>query len=156
MLAGLEEVDEGRIYIGASDLAIVRAPLNWHNVSLQLRLGTVRMGARIRITDGSSDDLIALHDWLRNEDELRGRVGIEAAPIGDTELGAGPDLLTVAFGAGGAGTVLASSLIAWLKSRRTSAKITVESGGRSVTLEVETTRDVRPILEEILRSSDAR
>ncbi|MEV0792627.1 hypothetical protein [Kribbella sp. NPDC050459] len=110
------------------------------------------MDAEIRVAGGRDDDLVALQDWLNNEDELRGRVGIASGTIGETELGSLPDLLTVAFSAGGAGTVLASSLIAWLKTRQTSAKITVEAGGRSVTLDIKTAHDVRPLLEEVLRS----
>lgn len=73
-------------------------------------------------------------------------------PIGETELGSAGDLLVVALGAGGAGSVLSSALITWLKTRRTSAKITVEAAGRSVTLEIDTLRDATPLLEEVLRA----
>ncbi|WP_327640833.1 hypothetical protein OHB24_21295 [Kribbella sp. NBC_00482] len=112
------------------------------------------MDAGIRVAGGNDADLIALHDWLNTEDELRGRVGIAEGVIGESELGSLPELLTVAFSAGGAGTVLASSLITWLKTRQTTAKITVESDGRSVTFDITTAHDVRPLLEEVLRSSD--
>ncbi|MGW7685539.1 effector-associated constant component EACC1 [Kribbella sp. NPDC054772] len=113
------------------------------------------MDAQIRIADGSTDDLPALYDWLREEDEFRGRVRVVTAPIGETELGSVPELLTVMLGAGGAGTALVASLTTWLKTRRTTAKITVVTAGRSVTLELETVDDVKPLLEEILRSGDA-
>jgi len=108
------------------------------------------MDAQIRIADGRSDDLIALREWLSNEDELRGRVRVVDTPPGETELGALPELLTVALGAGGAGTVLASSIATWLRTRRTSAKVTIKSGDRSVTLEIETADDLVPLLREIL------
>lgn len=61
--------------------------------------------------------------------------------------------LGVALGAGGAGTVLASSLKTWLVTRRTTAKITVESAGRSVTLDIQTAAEVAPLLEQILKAA---
>jgi hypothetical protein len=81
--------------------------------------------------------------------------GIRAVrgPVGDTELGPVVELLTVALGAGGAGTVLASSLKTWLMTRRTTAKITVESAGRSVTLDIQTAADVAPLLEQIIKAA---
>lgn len=71
-------------------------------------------------------------------------------PIGETELGPVAELLTVALGAGGAGTVLASSLKTWLLSRRITAKITVETAGRKVTMDIQTAGEVMPLLERIL------
>ena len=112
------------------------------------------MDAQIRIISGTGEELSALSGWLGAEAELRGRVRMLSSPISDTELGSLPELLNVALGAGGAGTVLASSLITWLKTRRTKAKITVESEGHSVTLDIETVNDVAPLLEKILHISD--
>jgi hypothetical protein len=82
--------------------------------------------------------------------------GVEAVqrPIGETELGSATDLLTVALEAGGAGSVLASTLVTWLRTRRTSARITVESAGRSVTLAIQTIADIAPLLEQVLRAGD--
>jgi hypothetical protein len=112
------------------------------------------MDAQIGITGGTGDELALLGEWLRGDDELRGRVKIAQSPVRDTELGSVPELLTVALGAGGAGTVLASSLITWLQTRRTTAKITVESAGRSVTLDIQTVGDVGPLLQQVLRVGD--
>jgi hypothetical protein len=112
------------------------------------------MEAQIRIADGSNDDLIALYEWLSAEDDLRGRVRVVDTPPGETELGSLPELLTVAFSAGGAGTVLASSVVTWLKTRRTNVKVTIESGDRSITLELGTVDDVRPLLRDILGGGD--
>jgi len=100
------------------------------------------MEARIRIADGTSEDLAALGEWLQDEDELRGRIRAVRGGIGETELGPITEVLVVALGAGGAGTVLASSLRTWLVTRRTTAKITVEAAGRSVTLDIQTVSDV--------------
>jgi hypothetical protein len=112
------------------------------------------MDVKIRITGGTGDDLIALGKWLGDEDELRGRVRAVRGPIGETELGLAVEALTIALGAGGAGTVLASSLKTWLMTRQTRAKITVESADRSVTLDIETVADVAPVLAQILRVSN--
>jgi hypothetical protein len=109
------------------------------------------MDAHIRITDDTVDELAALGVWLGDEDELRGRVRTVHSPISGTELGSMTELLTVVLGTGGAGTVLVSSLKTWLQTRRTTAKITVESGGRSVTLDIQTVDEVTPLLEQILK-----
>jgi hypothetical protein len=110
--------------------------------------------ARIRLEGGSVEELAALAEWLGDENGLRGRCNVVRDPIRETELGSVSELLTVALGAGGAGTVLASSLITWLQTRKTTAKIRVEAAGRSITLDIETLRDVTPALERILRISD--
>jgi len=112
------------------------------------------MDVWVRIAGGSIEELTALSEWLNDESELRGRCRLVRTPIGGTELGSIPELLTVTLGAGGAGTVLASSLITWLQTRKTTAKITVEAGDRSVSLDIETVRDVGPMLQQILRVSD--
>jgi Effector Associated Constant Component 1 len=113
------------------------------------------MDAQIRISGGDeAGEYAALLKWLYGEDELRGRIRTANGPIGETDLGPAVQLLTVALGTGGTGTVLASSLKIWLKSRKTTAKITVESSGRSVSLDIETADEVAPLLEQILRVRD--
>jgi len=111
------------------------------------------MDAQIRITGGTGGELADLGEWLGDEGELRGRVRAVRGPASDTDLGPVTELLTVALGAGGAGTVLASSLKTWLMTRRTTAKITVESAGRSVTLDIQTAADVAPLLEQVLKAA---
>ncbi len=112
------------------------------------------MDAQIRIVGATDGDLAALGEWLQGEDELRGRIRTVHGAIGETELGPVVELLTVALGAGGAGTVLASSLTTWLLTRKTTAKIIVKSGGRSVTLDIQTADEVAPLLEQILKADD--
>jgi hypothetical protein len=112
------------------------------------------MDVRIRVAEGTGDDLAALGEWLGGESELRGRVRVSSGPVGDTDLGSIPDLLIVTLGAGGTGKILASSLITWLQARRTTAKITVESAGRRVTLDIQTAGEITPLLEQILRVAD--
>jgi hypothetical protein len=112
------------------------------------------MEARIRLVGGTGEELDSLGEWLRGEDLLRGRVRAVSRPISETGLGPVTDLLTVAVGAGGAGTVLVSSLKTWLQTRRTTVKIIVESAGRLVTVDVETVGQVAPLLEQILKAGD--
>lgn len=112
------------------------------------------MDAQIRVTDASGDGLRELASWLSDDDDLRGRVKVVRGPIGETELGSLPELLTVALGAGGAGTALAAALRTWLLTRRTTARITVEAEGRSVSLDIQTVGDVTPLLEQILKAGD--
>jgi membrane-associated two-gene conflict system component 1 (EACC1) len=113
------------------------------------------MDARIQLVSGDRDDLRLLYEWLGNERELRGSVRMVSAPISDDHLGSLPDAVAVALGAGGAGTVLASSLTTWLQSRRTSVKVKVEVPGRSLTLDIQTIDDARPLLRELLSRNDA-
>lgn len=61
--------------------------------------------------------LEGLSDWLRREEELRGRVRLVTPAPGPEQMGSVSDALTVASGAGGAGAVLARSLAEWLKQR---------------------------------------
>jgi hypothetical protein len=56
------------------------------------------------------EDLEALDQWLRDEPELRGLIERSAAVPKPGELGALSDALVAAVGAGGAISVLASSL----------------------------------------------
>ena len=107
------------------------------------------MNVTIGLAGGSPEALADLAEWLSDESELRGRVRVIDRHVSDTELGSVAELLTVALGAGGAGTVLASSVITWLQTRRTVAKIIVESSKGSVTLDIQTVADVTPLLERI-------
>lgn len=112
------------------------------------------MDAQIQVVGGTSGELAALGEWLRGEGELRSRVRTVRRPISSTELGSVPELLSVALGAGGAGTVLVSSLKTWLATRRTAVKVTVKVGDRSVTMDIQTVGEVAPILEQILKAAD--
>jgi hypothetical protein len=91
-----------------------------------------RMQARIRVD--TPDELRALHRWLQQEDELRGRVAIENATPARGEMGAVADFLVVAVGSGGAITVLASSISVWLRHRKSdiTVELTETESGRTV------------------------
>lgn len=108
------------------------------------------MDVQIRAADSHGRELAALGEWLQDEREFRGYIRTVYGQTSETELGPVVEILVVALGSGGAGTVLVSSLKTWMITRRTTAKITVEVEGRSVTLDIETADDVTPLLNEIL------
>jgi len=72
------------------------------------------MDVTVEVTE-SGDQLRSLATWLDAEDELRGRVRLALLPVVPGTLGAVSDVLVIALGAGGAGTVLAGALVAWLR-----------------------------------------
>ncbi|WP_433272472.1 effector-associated constant component EACC1 [Actinosynnema sp. CS-041913] len=74
--------------------------------------------------DGDEDELRSLVRWLRDEDDLRGRVESTAAPIAPGRMGAGLDAAVVVVTSGTA-TVVVRSLFDWLKHRRSAAKVTL-------------------------------
>ncbi|MFJ5924367.1 hypothetical protein ACIQF6_17390 [Kitasatospora sp. NPDC092948] len=121
---------------------------------------TASMGARLlRITvvdDRDRDALQSLFDWLRLEDELRGRLRLEASRSARPgEMGALLDVLTVALGSGGVGAVLASSLSAWFSQRRAEVKVVLTRDGRSVEVDARVAKDELPgLMREIGRLVD--
>uniref|UniRef100_UPI003F49B357 effector-associated constant component EACC1 n=1 Tax=Amycolatopsis sp. CA-096443 TaxID=3239919 RepID=UPI003F49B357 len=84
------------------------------------------MKAELRLAgDSAAEAYPMLWDWLVHEEGLRGRVEWSSGTPGDTGLGA-QDWITVALGAGGAGTVLAASLGRWLgRAQRPGLKLKV-------------------------------
>jgi hypothetical protein len=94
------------------------------------------MEIRVSVTEGDSTELDSLNEWLRNEPELAGRIKTAASPPQPGELGALAEALVVAVGSGGAISVLAGSLKAWLSlPHRSDIRIKVDGGGRSVDID---------------------
>jgi len=103
-------------------------------------------------------ELESLSDWLRAEPELVGRVRLVGPEPDPIHLGALADVLTVAVGAGGALTVLASSLRAWLSQpRRSDIRVLIHGAGDRV-VEISGERvdssGVEALLREALRGGD--
>jgi hypothetical protein len=80
-------------------------------------------------------DFASLLDWLRQEDELRGRVRQRQAPIEQGQMGSVSDILTVMVGSGGAVTVLLGSIATWLKNRRSDVTIDLSLGDNKIRIE---------------------
>lgn len=94
----------------------------------------------ISLLDGRPDDMYALSDWLQRSDEFRGRVRTLPRQPGPHEMGSAVEILSVALGSGGAGAVLASSLVTWLQTRRVRISVEVvedEAGTALKKLEVD-------------------
>jgi Effector Associated Constant Component 1 len=114
------------------------------------------MKARIRVPGNDSGrDLASLHEWLRNEDALRGHARLARAPSDEEEMGAAQDAIVVALGSGGAVTVLASALPVWLRQRRGSrieveVEVTDDAGKRRVIVLSENADDAERALRQAL------
>ena len=97
------------------------------------------MQARISIVSGDQAELESLDGWLRGERELAGLVSLAAASPREGELGALGEALVVAVSSGGAVSVLAASLKAWISlPRRSDVRIRVQgAGGRVVEIDAD-------------------
>jgi hypothetical protein len=98
------------------------------------------MDVRISLVGGSlAADLESLDDWLQGEPELAGRVRVSAPVPREGELGALAEVLVAAVSSGGAVSVLAASLYAWLSQpRRSVFRIRVEGDdGRAVEIDAD-------------------
>ncbi|WP_189188832.1 effector-associated constant component EACC1 [Streptomyces albiflavescens] len=102
--------------------------------------------------DDPVEGLAELSDWLGQEPELRGLISQSATP-GAGELGSFPDALVVAVGSGGAVSVLAASLKAFLAlPRRSDVRIKVGGtpDGRTVEIDAKRVSDVEALVREAL------
>ena len=112
------------------------------------------MDVRISLVGGNPGaDLESLDGWLQGEPELAGRVRVAAPTPRKGELGALGEVLVAAVGSGGALSVLAASLYAWLSQpRQSDVRIRVEGDNGSV-VEIDADRvDVRQA-EDMLRQA---
>lgn len=94
-------------------------------------------------------DLRSLHDWLRDEDDLRGtEVAWTPAPPKPGEMGVS-DVLMVTLGAGGLGTVMARSISVWIRHRSSDLRIRIKSGDQVVELNAQRLRNPEELAEII-------
>lgn len=103
------------------------------------------MQVRISMVSGDPAELESLDDWLRRERDLAGQVTFVAARPREGELGTVGEALVVAVSSGGAVSVLAASLKAWISlPRRSDVRIKVEGAdGRVVEIEADRVGDER-------------
>ena len=81
----------------------------------------------ISVNLASDDDLRQLANWLRDEDELRGRVRLVERPIEPGHMGGVLDTVQIVATSGTA-TALVTSLFGWLRHRRTAERVTLRVG----------------------------
>jgi hypothetical protein len=100
--------------------------------------------------DGSGDELRQLARWLRDEDDLRGRVNLVDQPIAPGQMGGVLDTVQVVLTSGTAGT-LVTSLFAWLGHRKATNKVRlkVQIGETTVELTCGSTDDAGALIDRI-------
>lgn len=111
------------------------------------------MDVTVRAVAGDAEEeLRSLRDWLAAEDEFRGRLALNEAAPRSNEMGGVIELLTVAVGGGGAATVLAGSISAWLRTRRSDMTIEIidSEQQRSVKVSVDRVADPEAIIRDLL------
>jgi len=100
--------------------------------------------------DGSDDDLRQFARWLRDEDDLRGRVSLVEQPIAPGQMGGVLDTVQVVLTSGTAGTFV-TSLFAWLGHRRVAGrvKLKLRDGDRTAELTCGSADDANSLIEGI-------
>ncbi|CAM3962101.1 hypothetical protein KIPE111705_33575 [Kibdelosporangium persicum] len=112
------------------------------------------MDVQLTVRSANADnDLASLAEWLRNERVLRGGVRQMRRPITEGQLGGAFEIISVAVGAGGLGTVLAGALTTWLQNRPRT-KIKISRGDLSVEIEAGKLKDAPALVEKLLESVD--
>lgn len=105
-------------------------------------------------SESGADELRSLLDWLRHEEEFRGRVRLQQASPRSDEMGGVLEALVVALGSGGTGAVLARSLSTWLSHRRSDVKLTIKNdNGRTIELDAKRV-DAQALVGEVGRLLD--
>jgi hypothetical protein len=83
--------------------------------------------ARLLIQDADAgraeSELRSLADWLRYEEDLRGKVVLEHREVTAGQMGGLPEALIVALSTGGASTVLARTVVEWIKQRKSDVTV---------------------------------
>ena len=113
---------------------------------LAVTLATTGAGA------GGGESATALADWLEADDELRGHVRREAAPVPEGALGTELAQVVVSLGSSGAVTAMASVIIAGLRRRTGSVSVHLtRPDGSSVKLTAERVRalDAAGVREQV-------
>lgn len=106
--------------------------------------------------DDPAEGFEQLSDWLRHEDELRGEVTPEVVVPGPGELGALTDVLVAALSSGGAVSVLAASLKAFLSQpRRSDVRIVLRTAdGKRVEVDAKRVNDVEALVRQALGQAE--
>ncbi|MFF8285958.1 hypothetical protein ACF06W_25015 [Streptomyces albus] len=87
--------------------------------------------------DQASTHLLSLADWLRYEEDLRGKTRLEHREIVPGRMGGLPEAVVVALSTGGAATVLARATIEWVKQRKSDVTVkAVKPNGESFEIDL--------------------
>jgi hypothetical protein len=88
---------------------------------------------RVRVVDGSLDDIRSLHTWLRDEPAVRtfgNPTTSSTQPPG--EMGTGLEVLALVLGTGLSAAQLALSIIMWRATRDKPVRVVIERDDRLV------------------------
>jgi hypothetical protein len=109
-------------------------------------------------SEGDQEELRSIAKWLRNEDDLRGRVDLIKHSNQTDQMGSVIDTIAVAVGSGGMGVTLIKSLFVYLTQRRRHEKITIKfkrEDGREVKLDLADTDSAEKVVKQALNFFDA-
>jgi hypothetical protein len=114
--------------------------------------------AAIRIVSatGSDEDLRELARWFRDEEDLKGKVGLAHTPMREGHMGGTLDAVTLVLTSGTA-AVAVRSLFNWLGRRREAMRvaITVKSAsGDQIDLSCGNADDAERIIEAVRQNLD--
>jgi hypothetical protein len=101
-----------------------------------------------------TDELRSLAQWLRSEDELRGRVRLANRPVQVGDMGAALDAVVIAVSGGGAATIFVQSLFAWLSQRQKNMSVRlrlVRPDGQDAELDLTGIRDPEAVIDKVLK-----
>jgi hypothetical protein len=108
----------------------------------------------------SIDDLLELRRFLNDERELRGAAKVEQRPPSEGSLGAISEIVSIALSPGGAAAILAPTLIAWIKQRRSKISLRIKrEDGTEIALEADRikaagTEELRRLASEVSKALD--
>jgi hypothetical protein len=99
--------------------------------------------------DGTDEELRSLANWLRDEDDLRGRVRLSAAPIQEGHMGGTVDAIAMVLTSGTA-SVAIKSVMNWLTAKRAAEKVVLKlesAAGRQLQLTCGSSADPQAVLD---------
>ncbi|MGW5388087.1 effector-associated constant component EACC1 [Nocardia sp. NPDC003963] len=96
-------------------------------------------------TTGGPEELFRLREWVRSDDDLRGRIGLPAPPPRAGQMGDLSDVLMITA-RGGRGSALPRSLTAWPAHRRSEVSV-ARSDGAEVMLDAHRVKSTEVLRE---------
>ncbi|MGW3305822.1 effector-associated constant component EACC1 [Streptomyces sp. NPDC001073] len=123
-------------------------------IACQLGDAGALLQAKLIVADAdfeqAPDQLLALADWLRYEEGLRGKTQLEHAEVGSGEMGGLPQALVVAVSTGGTVTVLARSVVEWVKQRKSDVTVkAVSPTGESFEIDLRRVSDPDAVVSRL-------
>jgi hypothetical protein len=109
----------------------------------------VTAGTAFITVDGTEEELRSLANWLRDEEDLRGRVRLSDAPIQEGHMGGALDAI-VAILTSTTVTTLITSLKDWSLAKRAAGNVTLKlksGSGRELELTCGSATDTQVVLD---------